>query len=62
MHRNLPPDRNARSSLLRDAETALFELILAEPTGSKRVRTHMLTACRDLIRQMRNHLRLTQTP
>ena len=50
--------RQARSQLVRRAESVLFELVLAEPTGSRTVRTEMLTECRDLVARLRAHLQL----
>ena len=47
-----------RKRLVQRAETALYELVLAEPTGAKSARVAMLGECVGLLNKMRRRLHL----
>lgn len=48
------------AQMFRRAEAALFELILAEPSGCKESRLAMLEDSRDFIARCKARLRLTE--
>lgn len=47
--------------MLRRAESALFELVLHEPSGSKEARLAMLEDCRDVLGRCRMRLQIEES-
>ena len=47
--------------MVRRAESALFELVLHEPSGTKEVRLAMLEDCRDVLGRCRMRLQIEES-